>query len=362
MRVSSVTGPPGVCTVSPSTSCEEAGHRRGRHRGDAEVDRVGRRQRLVGALEHRVLAARVEPALDRRLETGGQLVGVQQVERVERPGLRPRGDPGERRGVHQQQARSRRGRRGGADPGEHRHVEVGDPLGERDAVLAERARGVELQHDDRAVALGLREAVVEVGERRAVDRTLDPQHDHGGGFGARRGTARERDEQCSEHGGGQGHATHRVHRTRRQRGVSWAQPSMPQSSVPRRPDPRPISDRPAFKPLAVDPAGAHHPAGERPALDRDRAPVPGGRARRDARRREARDPRRRLHPHPALPRALHDLRERRQDRARHGLPRQPRAHPPEGREQGRAERRARDRGLRSSTSTARSTGARSCGP
>ena len=347
MRVSSVTGPPGrlhgravdLRRGSRSPTSPRPRRCRDRSRRPPAAARRCARARVS-------LPACVEPALDRGLEAGRQLA---------------RGAAGRagRAGRSATRARPRRATRrtSGAGPPPTRSPASGPTQAStgtsRSATRWASAtpsspRVPEVSSCSTTTApsrSACDEPVLEVGAASCGRSDPRPAARRRRGLGGAATAAREHAEQCGEHDGRQGHATHAPIVPAGSGGYPGRN-RMPASSVPRRPDPRPISDRAAFKPLAVAAARARDPAGERAARDRDRAAVRGRGARRHARRREALDARRRLHPHPALPRTLHDLRERRQDRARHGLPRQPRAHPPEGREHGGEERRARDRGCR----------------
>ena len=176
MRVSSVTGPLGVCTVCPSTSSRKpVTDVAAAEAMPSSIASAAGKGSSVRSSCVSLPRSSIHPSIVAS-RSAGTSSGCSRSTGSSGSGLRTRCDPRERRGVHQQHARARRGRGGGADPRQHGHVEIGDSLCEGDAVLAERARGVELEHDDRSVALGLREPILEVAEQRPIDRTLDPEH------------------------------------------------------------------------------------------------------------------------------------------------------------------------------------------
>ena len=191
----------------------------------------------------------LEPSRDRLVEARVDLVGVREVDRRARTGLRPRRDRRHGARVHQQEPGAGGLRGSGPDPRDRRNVEVGHRLCERDPVLVDRARRVDLEDDHGAVGLGLRQPVLQVREQRPVDRALHSENDHRRARGLCPGGARPQREQ-REGAQEQGQATHRPIVPAGDQGYPGRNPMAGASHTPRT-DLRPFTDRPAFKPFAV---------------------------------------------------------------------------------------------------------------
>ena len=224
-------GPAAVWTVSPVHLVQQVDHRGRAELGEpvlAPRARPASPRPDVRDVDALAVPSR-EPPLDRRVEVGGRGRRMQQVDRVQRPGLRTGRHGGERRRVHQQHP-------GPAGPGGHRahphedrHGQVHELLRQRDAVLPDRARAVELQHDHRALGDGLVEVRLEVPHQGPVDRPLHLDHVDG----VRRGIGRlrlGRDRQ----GDGDGERKEKGH------GTGHARPIVPRPAYPPR---EPLSPR-----------------------------------------------------------------------------------------------------------------------
>ncbi len=207
----------------PVHDVQQLEHRRRVDGGEPAVDRLLRRQRVVllGSIDG--AAAGGEPAVDHRVQTRRRASGVEQVDRVERSRLRSGCDRRQRRGVQQQEAGAARLRRHRADPHEDRDRHGGDPVGERDARLPERAGGIELQHHRRVRRFRGIQRVVHERDQRAVERALDLHDVHarrrGRGCGRRRAGGvgrqqrqgeRQQEDGRAARGHGRFHGTERV--------------------------------------------------------------------------------------------------------------------------------------------------------
>ena len=202
-RVSNVTSPDAVRTVIPSTSRSSCGTvyaATSAMPASIACWAVRGRPRTLG----RPRASVREPPFDPTVQVDVRGRGAQDVDREERPGLRARCHGRERGRQHHQQAGAARLGRHGPDPRQHRDLGAGDALGQADPVLPERPGRVELQDDDRAGALGLREPVLQVAEEWAVDRPVDLDHAHlrrrlrAGGAARRHGEEQAGDQRNQE--------------------------------------------------------------------------------------------------------------------------------------------------------------------
>ncbi len=209
--------------------------------------------RASGARRHPSGSAcpcRPQPPGDRLVETRVSLVRVREVDRLQRPGLRPGRDRRQELAYISRSPAPAAFAGSGADPRDRRHVEVGHQLAERHPVLVDRARGVDLQHDHGALGFGTGEPVVQVGQERPVDRALDPERRRPGCSPPRRRLS-PATTRAARGRTGTGPGVASAHRTRRQaRGILGATPMAGASHTPRT-DLRPLTDRPAFKPFAV---------------------------------------------------------------------------------------------------------------
>ena len=280
IRVRSSTGPAAVCDGRAVDGVQQLGDRGGGDARDAGVDRLlGGHRTLVVARRDRLVLA---PAANRRSSRRG-------------PGRPDRGARGRSASAALSASRARpppaelayirrspaplglRGHR--PDPRDRRDVEVGHELRERDPVLVDRARRVDLEHDDRTVGFGTGEPVVR-GTTRAAGRS---RLRHGA---RRRG--------CSGPGRRRCPARARAARGRTGTGPGVASapivPAGGRGYPGRQPHGRSLphaSDRPAsvHRPTRVQtvrgaPARAHRAAGVGPDGDHPRAAVRGSRVRR----------------------------------------------------------------------------------
>ena len=165
-------------------------------------------------------------------------------------------------------------------------------------------------------AFGGVEPIVQIAQQGSIDRSLDLDDlDHR----RRRGDGRSRPEgEQRARGEEEGQAAHRPHATDRE-----AKGILGISHGPNRPTRAPRGG-PAIQSAGRAAPRARHRHRGVAHRHPHRSAVRRARAGRQADRCAADVARRGLHPDPPVPRALDDLRLRRQDRARHALPRQPR--------------------------------------
>ena len=107
---------------------------------------------------------------------GSAAVGCREVDRVRGPVCDPGETPASDDAYISRRPAPAAFAGAGPDPHEDGDPHRDEPVPEGHAVLVERARGVHLQHHDRAVGLGLIEPLVQVGAERPVDRALHLEH------------------------------------------------------------------------------------------------------------------------------------------------------------------------------------------
>ena len=170
-----------------------------------------------------------------------------------------RARPRRRRRVHQQHPGPARPRGHRTHPHKDRHGQVHELLRQRDAVLSDRARAVELEHDHCALGDGLIEVRLEVPHEWPVDRPLDLDDIYSirgsvGRLRLGRGRQGEGHDERKEKGPGTGHARPIGPKT----GVSSEGTPLTEDQMRTHPAPAhapseppgPLSDRWAFKPVA----------------------------------------------------------------------------------------------------------------
>ena len=236
----------------PVDDVEQFGHRLRDGGRDPQVEGLLRRQGGVLPVQARVLVALVQPTLDRgRADPGSSWSGSARSIGFSGPVC----DPGETAVRDAAYIRSRpaplaRGRCR-PHPRDHGDVQVHDLLRQRDAVLIDRARRVDLQHHDRAVGLSrcqpIRQVVARSG-RSMAPSTLSTTTCVPAEQQPKRGLATGRGHRNSTGRGLRGASGPIV--PAGLRGILPCDPMAP-ASRPRRPDPRPLNDRLVFKPLAL---------------------------------------------------------------------------------------------------------------
>ena len=329
------TGRLNRAAVDPS---QQVGDRRRRHLRDVAVPRLGSGERPVVPVDVGRLAACLDPRLDRLVESRRPVLGMCQVDGMQRARLAARRDAGQRRRVHQQQPGAAGAGRRRSDPrdrparSDRRRAERTPPRPRRASPPC-RSGGRRWLRTPRRRPGGRSGSPAAGGRSRPS--TLSTSKSVGDAAPAARGQSTSSETAARRRESRRMAAS--CYRPRG-RGVSWAL-SWPE---PRNPDATRRTARTTPWPCCC---WRRSSRSRRVLIAILIAPPIAGLAfGAEADRRTADGARGRLHADPPLPGAFDDLRRGREDRARHALPRQPRDRGARRHQRDGPERRPRGRG------------------